>query len=146
MIRSISWKRKKERERERKRRSFERAGGNAERGGRVTVDFARRFPRTNPYRLGKNITREERSSFRENDFVREQQQRLLRVPVRPELLLRAAEMKMADHPCEIAHDSDDVSFRFRIRIRRPPRRMREGILSRSCPSRFQKAMKRVTKE
>ena len=56
---------RQKREREREKKPFERAGGNAERGGRVTVDFARRFPRTNPYRLGKNITREERSSFRE---------------------------------------------------------------------------------
>ena len=55
---------KREREREREKKPFERAGGNAERGGRVTVDLRDVFP-AQILRLGKNITREERSSFRE---------------------------------------------------------------------------------
>lgn len=62
LIRSISYTRGK-REREREKKSLERAGGNAERGGRVTVDFADVFPDKSI--VGKNITREERSSFRE---------------------------------------------------------------------------------
>ena len=55
---------RQKREREREKKPFERAGGNAERGGRVTVDLRDVFP-AQILRLGKNITREERSSFRE---------------------------------------------------------------------------------
>jgi len=78
---------KREREREREKKSLESAGGNAERRKVASLSLCGTISRTNPSNRKEHISharRVHRFAKLYDFFVREQQ-RLLRVPVRPEL-------------------------------------------------------------
>ena len=105
---------RQKREREREKKPFERAV--AERVGRVTVDFARRFPaqilivleRTSRARSARIVSRK-MTSFENNNNA------YFASPFVRNWLLRAAGDEDGDQiSCEIAHRFDDVSFRCEL--------------------------------